>query len=81
MPPRSDTNSFAPPVDPLLADPALLDALYLGQLRRGDIHAPINTLDNLAMELEAGRTFLTRPHAAPYLHGQRWHDWATRQFP
>ena len=72
---------FAPPVDPLLADPALLDALYLGQLRRGDIHAPINTLDNLAMELEAGRTFLTRPHAAPYLHGQRWHNWATRQFP
>ncbi len=72
---------FAPPVDPLLSNPALLGALYLGQLRHGEIDAPINTLDNLAIELEAGRTFLTQPYSAPYLHGERWIQWRTRNFP
>jgi spermidine synthase len=66
--------------DPLLADPMLLSGLHLGRFQRGDIMGTINTLDNLAVELEAGRIRITRPHSAPYLSDPHWEAWQSRFF-
>ena len=66
--------------DPLLRDPALLHALHLGRFERGDLAGRVNTLDNLAVELDAGRMRITRPDSAPYLSGPRWEAWRTRFF-
>ncbi len=78
--PTSRDVDLAATGDPLLADPTLLDGLYLGRLRRGEIAGAINTLDNLALELAASRTFITRPRSAPYLSGARWLEWKERFF-
>ncbi len=77
MPALRDVD-FAATGDPLLSDPALLNSLHLGRLRRGEITGTLNTLDNLFLELEASRTFITRPHSAPYLSGARWLEWRDR---
>jgi spermidine synthase len=49
--------------------------LAVGTLRRGTIEAPINTLGNLWLEWQAGRTRLLQPGSAPYLEGERGRAW------
>jgi spermidine synthase len=51
---------------------------YLGRLSPGDLDAAPITLDNLWLELDAGRRQVTGKYVAqtePYLANQTWRDW------
>lgn len=68
----------------LSADPewaAALAALRLGGATADSEGAPINTLGNLRVELDAGRIRLLQAEKAPYLFGDRWEDWLGRFTP
>jgi spermidine synthase len=47
----------------------------LGTARRDLVTAPVNTLDNLWIELDAGRQRILHGESAPYLTGARWTPW------
>lgn len=51
------------------------ETLYIGTAERGLIRSPLNTLANLWIELDAGRTRVLHPQTAPYLAGPRWRSW------
>lgn len=61
-------------------DDALMRSLYairllsMGQLKPLG-HIPINTLDNMRVELDAGRLKVVADPAQTYLFGRRWIDW------
>jgi spermidine synthase len=43
-----------------------------------DQHVPVNTLANLWLEIDAGRTRIRQPDTAPYLAHERWRDFLQR---
>ncbi len=61
--------------DPYLVSLERLRALWVGTAHRGLVDGPVNTLDNLWIELDAGRLRVLRGEAAPYLRGVRWEEW------
>jgi len=62
--------------DPLLKSPQLIESFYLGAAKAGLTNAPVNTLGNLWIELEASRIRIQNPDSAPYLNGERWVAWS-----
>ena len=48
---------------------------HLGGVERGAVRAPVNTLDNLWIEWQAGRLRALQPETAPYLSGARGAAW------
>lgn len=50
-------------------------ALFVGTVERGTVSGPVNTLDNLWIELDAGRYRILFGEAAPYFSGDRWTRW------
>lgn len=61
--------------DPYLTSIEGLRALHIGQAQPGLVSGPVNTLDNLWIELHAGRLRVLEGEAAPYLQGPRWGRW------
>lgn len=61
--------------DRQLLETPYLRSLYIGRAERGLIRSPLNTLTNLWIELDAGRTRVLHPQTAPYLQGPRWTEW------
>lgn len=61
-------------VDPTTRHGVALAMLYLGRIQAGDSASPVNTLANLALELDAGRVRLSRGANQQYMQGQRWND-------
>ena len=61
--------------EPLLASINVLRARHLGGVDRGAVRAPVNTLDNLWIEWQAGRLRALQPETAPYLSGTRGAAW------
>ena len=62
--------------DPSMRHPGALALLYIGQLSADQRPARVtNSLDNLTLELEAGRTRLNRDGPRSYLAGQRWNNY------
>ena len=49
--------------------------LYIGAVERGTVSGPVNTLDNLWIELDAGRYRILFGESAPYFYGDRWTHW------
>ena len=72
--PRVDTEQLRIE-DRQLLDSDFFQSLYLGTAQRGLIRSPLNTLANLWIELDAGRTRVLHPQTAPYLAGPRWELW------
>ncbi len=63
--------------DPYIGQEDRLRALSVGTARTGMVRGPVNTLDNLWIELHAGRLRVLRGEAGPYLRGERWGPWIT----
>ena len=61
-------------MDPTTRHGVALAMLYLGRIQAGDDISSVNTLANLALELDAGRVRLSRGANQQYLQGQRWND-------
>lgn len=61
--------------DTYLATFERLQSLYMGRAHQGLVAGPVNTLDNLWIELDAGRLRVLHGEAAPYLQGERWARW------
>ena len=49
--------------------------LRLGVLRRGQVTAKLNTLNNSILERDAALQRVTKPNSAGYLTGERWREW------
>lgn len=49
--------------------------LHMGAVARDDVSGPVNTLDNLWIELDAGRFRILLGEGAPYLYADRWVQW------
>ncbi len=62
--------------DEMFTDAKNVRSLYLGRATRGLTSAPVNTLGNLYIELDAGRLQATQPDTALYLEGERWMQWS-----
>ncbi|MCC5847579.1 MAG: fused MFS/spermidine synthase [Verrucomicrobia bacterium] len=60
--------------DPEMNRVEAVQALWLGRVRQEGT-PPVNTLGNLAVELQAGRTRILDGENAPYLVGQRLKTW------
>lgn len=60
--------------DPVLIHPTGLALLYLGTYAQSDARTSINTLNNMWLELDAGRRSVLREPDEPYLTQGRWID-------
>ncbi len=61
--------------DPYAGEADRLRALSVGTARTDLVSGPVNTLDNLWIELRAGRLRILEGEAGPYLRGERWGPW------
>ncbi len=61
--------------DPHVDEMDRLRVLAVGTVRIGSVSGPVNTLDNLWLELNAGRMRVLQGEASPYLQGARWNPW------
>ena len=63
-------------LDPLVRHDAGMQMVWLGSYRGRQDREPVwNTLDNLKIELDAGRVRIMNPRGEPYLIGTAWLKW------
>ncbi len=68
-------------LDPSIRHWEAFATLYLGQLRSGATEGQRITLDNMFLEISAGRERVTGNPAKKYLQGERWIAWLSDAIP